>query len=129
VPVAAEIARQVSGELDVVRTAGPLRRASVPPGVASRVAIVVNDGSASEKTTLAGLRAVRQQDPELLLLATPVRPEDRMGLVAAVADETICLGHQPELPAEPLLARRRTTSSALRARLLRWARRAATTRV
>jgi predicted phosphoribosyltransferase len=148
VPVAAAVAQQVSGELDAMHLVAGERslrrhRGDAPPGVASRVAIVVHDGLASERTTLAGLRAVRAQDPELLLLATPVCPEDRAGLIAAVADETICLGQQPELPADRSyatdvrpadeevrpLARRHTTSSALPARLLRWARRAASARV
>jgi predicted phosphoribosyltransferase len=127
--VAAEIARRVGGELGLTVS-----------GVNGRVVVVVPDGLPSASATLDALRSVRQQEPELLVLATPVCPDVAMDLIAAVVDETICVYRAEDVPSgrwyardtrisdddiRSLLRRPPPRPGTYHARVLRWARQAA----
>lgn len=59
--------------------------------VASRTAIVVDDGVATGATTRAALRATRMRKPKKLVLAVPVAPTDTLASLRGDADDVICL--------------------------------------
>ncbi len=59
--------------------------------IAGRVVIVVDDGLATGSTMRAALRAVRRQDPALLVAAVPVGAPDAVQDLAGEADEVVCL--------------------------------------
>lgn len=69
-------------------------RPAVP--VAGRSAIVVDDGIATGATMRAALRAVRQRNPDRLVLAVPVAAEDVLQALGSEADEIVCV--QRDLP-------------------------------
>jgi len=64
------------------------------PGLAGRVAIVVDDGIATGATTRAALRSVRQCGPRKLVLAVPVAPTSALAELRDEADEIVCLEDQ-----------------------------------
>jgi putative phosphoribosyl transferase len=56
-----------------------------------RIAIVADDGVATGATTQAALWAVRLEQPEKLIAAIPVGPEDTIRKLAEDVDEMLCL--------------------------------------
>jgi putative phosphoribosyl transferase len=59
--------------------------------VASRAAIVIDDGIATGATALAALRATRMRKPKKLVLAVPVAPMDTLVRMRNEADDVVCL--------------------------------------
>lgn len=92
--------RYLEGEMERQR-AEILRRLSLYrnlrplPQLKGKTVLVVDDGVATGSTTLATLRALRKQQPSLLVLAVPVGPPDVIGRLGAEADRVVCLA-QPE---------------------------------
>jgi predicted phosphoribosyltransferase len=62
-----------------------------PADVAGKTAIVVDDGIATGATVRAALRATRTRRPKLLVLATPVAPNDTLKEMRSEVDEIVCL--------------------------------------
>ena len=56
-----------------------------------RTVIVVDDGIATGTTMRAALRALRQAQPQAVVLAVPVAPPDSLALLADEADRIVCL--------------------------------------
>lgn len=61
------------------------------PPLAGRAVILVDDGIATGATAQAALRSVRKARPSLVVLAVPVAPRDSLAMLAAEADEVVCL--------------------------------------
>jgi predicted phosphoribosyltransferase len=59
--------------------------------VAGRVTIVIDDGIATGATTRAALRATRQRQPKMLVLAVPVAPTESLAAMREEADDVVCL--------------------------------------
>ncbi len=66
----------------------PLRPPLDPSG---RLVIVVDDGLATGSTMISALHSLREKNPAFLVCAVPVAPEDTLGKVRPLADETVCL--------------------------------------
>jgi predicted phosphoribosyltransferase len=66
------------------------RRRLNPEG---RVVIVVDDGIATGATMRAALEAIRQRNPEKLILAVPVAPNDTMNALRREVDDDVCLAN------------------------------------
>ena len=62
----------------------------------NRQVIITDDGVATGATTLTAIRAARFGNPDRLILALPVGPEDSIMELAGEADETICLRVPPD---------------------------------
>ena len=60
-----------------------------------RIVIVVDDGVATGATTQAALWSVRTEQPEKLICAVPVGPEDTLKKLAKGVDEMLCLRAPP----------------------------------
>lgn len=60
-----------------------------------RIVIVTDDGVATGATTQAAFRAVRSEQPEKLIAAMPVGPENTIIRLAKDVDEMICLRSPP----------------------------------
>ena len=58
--------------------------------LASRAAIVVDDGLATGATMRAALEAVRRQRPSRLVMAVAVAPPDALAALAPMVDEYVC---------------------------------------
>ena len=67
-----------------------------PPDFTDRVVILVDDGLATGSTMVAAIRAVRQDNPERVVVAVPVAPEEACAALREEADEVVCL-HTPRL--------------------------------
>jgi putative phosphoribosyl transferase len=86
--IQSEIERQraeILRRLSLYRYHGPL------PQLKGKTVLLVDDGVATGSTTLASLRAVRKQQPALLVLAVPVGPADVIERLKAEADRVVCL--------------------------------------
>lgn len=83
-----ETARQ---KTEIERRLKKYRGEAPPPKLAGRHVILVDDGVATGATTLAALRALRQQKPQKLILAVPVGPPDSIQMLSAEADQVVCL--------------------------------------
>ncbi len=68
-------------------------RPKVP--LAGRTVIITDDGVATGATTQAALWAVRLENPEKLIAAFPVGPEDTIRRLAEDVDEMLCLRTPP----------------------------------
>ncbi len=62
----------------------------IPPLVAGRVVVVVDDGLATGATMRAALTWVRAQNPAQVIAAIPVGAEEALAPLAGLADEVIC---------------------------------------
>ena len=62
-----------------------------PPELAGKTVVVVDDGVATGATTMATLRALKEQEPKELVLAVPVGPPDTIRELGKEADRVICL--------------------------------------
>lgn len=67
--------------------------------LASRTAIVVDDGIATGATAAAACQVVRAQGAARVVLAVPVAPPDAVARVGAAADEVVCLATPAEFSA------------------------------
>jgi erythromycin esterase-like protein/adenine/guanine phosphoribosyltransferase-like PRPP-binding protein len=65
-----------------------------PPDLTDRVVILVDDGLATGSTMLAAVQAVREDDPERVVVAVPVAPPEVCEALREEADEVHCL-HTP----------------------------------
>ena len=61
------------------------------PEVRGRTIILVDDGIATGSTMRAAVRALRQQQPERVVVATPVAPAEACQELAQEADAVVCL--------------------------------------
>lgn len=66
------------------------RGSPLPPDVAGRVVILVDDGLATGATARAAIRALRAQGPERIVLAVPVCAPESAELLRAEADDVLC---------------------------------------
>lgn len=88
----AYLAREQQAQLALLRR----RRAQYTPArapidPAGRVAIVIDDGLATGATMIAALHSVRAKRPRRLVCAVPVAAPQSLEIVAAYADEVVCL--------------------------------------
>lgn len=72
-----------------------LYRGNRPAGqIRGRTVILVDDGLATGVTARAAIQAIKQQEPEKLILAVPVAALDTAGSLQQDVDELVCL-HTP----------------------------------
>lgn len=82
--MAAVLARE---EAELVRREQLYRNQCPPEGIAGRTVIVVDDGLATGATMRAAVRAIRQQQPERLVVAVPVGSAQGCRELEALEDE------------------------------------------
>jgi erythromycin esterase-like protein/predicted phosphoribosyltransferase len=70
-----------------------------PPDLTGRTVILVDDGLATGSTMLAAVQAVRQDEPERVVVAVPVAPAEVCAALREEADEVICLLTPPDFRA------------------------------
>jgi len=75
----------------IARRAASYRSVRPKVTVRGRPTIVTDDGVATGATAQAALRAVRQEQPDALILALPVGPPETLRRLARDADEVLCL--------------------------------------
>ncbi len=66
-------------------------RGRAPVDITGATAIVVDDGIATGTTVRAALRALRQRQPQRLVLAVPVAPEGTLAALKDEVDDIVCL--------------------------------------
>jgi len=76
-----------------------IRRVRTKVTVKGKIAIVTDDGVATGATTQAALWAVKMEQPQKLIAAIPVGPEDTIRRLAKDVDEMVCLRAPPSFAA------------------------------
>jgi putative phosphoribosyl transferase len=66
------------------------RNGRPPPMIRGRTVILVDDGLATGSTMRAAARAIRVQEPEFLVVAVPVAPEETCVELRREVDQVIC---------------------------------------
>jgi predicted phosphoribosyltransferase len=61
------------------------------PELKGKTVILIDDGIATGSTMLAAIHVIRKQKPKKIVVAVPVGPPDSVAMIAAEADETVCL--------------------------------------
>lgn len=90
------IQQECARQLSEIKRHQELIRSAVPKiSLAGQVVIVTDDGIATGATMQAALWAVRQENPEKLIAALPVGPENSPPKLTNYADEVICLQVPP----------------------------------
>jgi len=67
-----------------------------PLALAGRIAIVVDDGIVTGASMQVALRALRAANPEWIVVAVPVGPDDAADRVGTAADELVCVLGLPD---------------------------------
>jgi len=81
----------VSREKEEIRRREYLYRGNNPPPDASdKIVILVDDGLATGSTMKAAISALRQQNPEKIVVTVPTAPADTCEELKGQADEVIC---------------------------------------
>jgi putative phosphoribosyl transferase len=85
------IDRVVSREEEELRRREHLYRGNnPPPNVSDKIVILVDDGLATGSTMKAAIGALRQQNPQKIVVAVPTAPADTCEQLKGDADEVIC---------------------------------------
>ncbi len=90
--IEAEKARQLA---QIRRRTEMIRKIRPKVPLKGRIVIVTDDGVATGATTQAALWAVRLEQPEKLVAAFPVGPEDTLLKLSEFVDELVCLRSPP----------------------------------
>lgn len=77
--------------LELARREHAYRDGRSPVPIAGRVAILVDDGLATGSTMRAAVMAVRRLKPARMVVAVPVGAVEARDMLAALADEMVCL--------------------------------------
>jgi putative phosphoribosyl transferase len=67
------------------------RRNRAPIAVRDRTVVLIDDGLATGASMMAGVRALRQQEPRRIIVAVPVAAPETCAQFRAEADEVICV--------------------------------------
>ena len=83
------VAKRERKELD--RRQRAYRGDRPPPQVQGHCVILVDDGLATGATMRTAIKAIRQQQPNRIVVAVPVAPADTIQTLREEADEVVCL--------------------------------------
>ncbi len=87
-----QVARERAAQLHEIRRRIELYRRDRPPlTLQNKLAILVDDGIATGATTIAALRALKNQNAARLVLAVPVAPPQVVSALRAECDEVVLL--------------------------------------
>ena len=81
--------------LEIERRTRLYRGGRAPPALSGRSVIIVDDGIATGSTMLAAVEVARRHGAGRVVVAAPVAPPDTLALLAAQADELVCLASPP----------------------------------
>jgi putative phosphoribosyl transferase len=92
-PHAAETVAQITAEetREVERRERDYRQDRPAPELHGRTVILVDDGLATGATMLAGIVALRRQEPARIVVAVPVCPPETLEEIERAADEVVVL--------------------------------------
>ena len=76
---------------EIQRRTELFRRNAPPLALQNKIVILADDGVATGSTTIAALRALKQQNPQRVILAVPVAPPQVVPLLRAECDEIVVL--------------------------------------
>jgi putative phosphoribosyl transferase len=86
-----EIAKVAAGEeIELERREQAYRGGRIPPLIAGKKVILVDDGIATGSTMRAGVAALRKLQPARIVIAAPVASRAACAMLRRVADEVVC---------------------------------------
>jgi putative phosphoribosyl transferase len=91
-----EIEQEKVRQLTEIRRRTQLIRNVLPKSpLKNRIVVVTDDGVATGATMQAALWAVRQENPQRIILAIPVASDEALNKLSADAEEIVCLRQPP----------------------------------
>jgi putative phosphoribosyl transferase len=78
-------------ELELARRESLYRGTRAFPSVGNRIVILIDDGIATGATIRAAVKALRQHQPALIIVATPIAPPEVCADLQVEVDELVCL--------------------------------------
>jgi len=86
-----EVAKMAAAqERELERRERAYRGDRVPPPIAGKRVILVDDGIATGSTMRAGVAALRKLQPARIVIAVPVAPRATCAMLRKLADEVVC---------------------------------------
>jgi putative phosphoribosyl transferase len=86
-----EVAKMAAAqERELERRERAYRGDRVPPPIAGKKVILVDDGIATGSTVRAGVAALRKLEPARIVIAAPVAPRATCAMLRKLADEVVC---------------------------------------
>jgi putative phosphoribosyl transferase len=86
-----EIGKVAAGEeIELERREQAYRGGRIPPLIAGKKVILVDDGIATGSTMRAGVAALRKLQPARIVIAAPVASRAACAMLRRVADEVVC---------------------------------------
>lgn len=96
--VSAEFIQQESERLSLLlrKRQDLFMKGRAPVSLAGKPVLIVDDGAATGRTLVAGVKSVRRQGPSRIVVAVPVASAEALVRLREVADEVVCLAAPDE---------------------------------
>lgn len=80
-----------NGKKEIIKRKKEFRSAKNLKNLKGKTVIIIDDGIATGETVIAAIKAVKLENPDKIILAVPVAPQDTLDKIRPLVDKIICL--------------------------------------